>query len=47
MSDEGKFEAFKQRTVAHNEEVYGAEIRAKHRGITEPYVMDERFAAYL
>ena len=30
MSDEQKFEAFKQRTVAHNEEVYGAEIRAKY-----------------
>ena len=29
MSDEQKFEAFKQRAVAHNEEVYGAEIRAK------------------
>ena len=24
MSDEQKFEAFKRRTVAHNEEVYGA-----------------------
>ena len=30
MSDEQKFEAFKQRTVAHNEEVYGAEIRSKY-----------------
>ena len=30
MSDEQKFEAFKRRTVAHNEEVYGAEIRAKY-----------------
>ena len=30
MSDEQKFEVFKQRTVAHNEEVYGAEIRAKY-----------------
>ena len=30
MSDEQKFEAFKQRAVAHNEEVYGAEIRAKY-----------------
>ena len=30
MSDEQKFEAFKQRTVDHNEEVYGAEIRAKY-----------------
>ena len=30
MSDEQKFEAFKQRTVTHNEEVYGAEIRAKY-----------------
>ena len=30
MSDEQKFEAFKQRVVAHNEEVYGAEIRAKY-----------------
>ena len=30
MSDEQKFEAFKQRTVAHNEEAYGAEIRAKY-----------------
>ncbi len=30
MMDEQKFEAFKQRTVAHNEEVYGAEIRAKY-----------------
>lgn len=30
MSDAQKFEAFKQRTVAHNEEVYGAEIRAKY-----------------
>ena len=31
MSDEQKFEAFKRRTVAHNEEVYGAEIRAVWR----------------
>lgn len=30
MSDEQKFKAFKQRTVAHNEEVYGAEIRSKY-----------------
>ena len=30
MSDEQKFEAFKQRAVVHNEEVYGAEIRAKY-----------------
>ena len=30
MSDEQKFEAFKQRAVAHSEEVYGAEIRAKY-----------------
>ena len=30
MSDEQKFEAFKQRAVAHNEEVYGAETRAKY-----------------
>ena len=30
MSDEQRFEAFKQRTVDHNEEVYGAEIRAKY-----------------
>ena len=30
MSDEQKFEAFKQRTIAHNEEVYGEEIRAKY-----------------
>ena len=30
MRDEQKFEAFKQRTVAHNEEAYGAEIRAKY-----------------
>ena len=30
MSDEQKFEAFKQRAVAHNEEVYGAEIRSKY-----------------
>ena len=30
MRDEQKFEAFKQRTVTHNEEVYGAEIRAKY-----------------
>ena len=30
MSDEQKFEAFKQRTVAHNEEVYGAELRARY-----------------
>ena len=30
MSDEQKFEAFKRRTVAHNEEVYGAEIRKKY-----------------
>ena len=30
MSDEQKFEAFKQRAVAHNEEAYGAEIRAKY-----------------
>ena len=30
MSDEQKFEAFKRRTVAHNEEVYGSEIRTKY-----------------
>ena len=30
MSDKQKFEAFKQRAVAHNEEVYGAEIRSKY-----------------
>ncbi len=30
MNDERKFEAFKQRAVDHNEEVYGAEIRAKY-----------------
>ena len=30
MSDEQKFEAFKQRAVAQNEETYGAEIRAKY-----------------
>ena len=30
MSDEQKFEAFKKRAVAHNEEVYGAEIRSKY-----------------
>ena len=30
MSDEQKFEAFKQRAVEHNEETYGAEIRAKY-----------------
>ena len=30
MSDEQKFEAFKQRAVAHNEKVYGAETRAKY-----------------
>ena len=30
MSDEQKFEVFKQRTAAHNEEAYGAEIRAKY-----------------
>jgi DNA-binding transcriptional MerR regulator len=30
MSDEQTFEAFKQRTVAHNEETYGAELRARY-----------------
>ena len=30
MSDEQKFEAFKKRAVVHNEETYGAEIRAKY-----------------
>ena len=30
MSDEQKFEAFKMRAVEHNEETYGAEIRAKY-----------------
>ena len=30
MSDEQKFEAFKQRAVAHIEELYGAETRAKY-----------------
>ncbi|WP_294552272.1 MerR family transcriptional regulator [uncultured Pseudoflavonifractor sp.] len=30
MSDEQKFEAFKKRAVAHNEEAYGAEIRAEY-----------------
>ena len=43
MSDEQKFEAFKQRTVTHNEEVYGAEIRAQY-GDAE---MDEANAAVL
>ena len=43
MSDEQKFEAFKRRTVAHNEEVHGAEIRAKY-GDQE---MDEANAAVM
>ena len=30
MRDEQKFEAFKQRAVEHNEETYGAELRAKY-----------------
>ncbi len=30
MSDKQKFEAFKKWAVAHNEEAYGAEIRAKY-----------------
>ena len=30
MSDEQKFEAFKRRTIAYNEETYGVEIRAKY-----------------
>ena len=30
MSDEQKFEAFKKRAVEHNEETYGAEIRAQY-----------------
>ncbi|RHR10087.1 MerR family transcriptional regulator [Pseudoflavonifractor sp. AF19-9AC] len=30
MRDEQKFEAFKKRAVEHNEETYGAEIRAKY-----------------
>ena len=30
MSDKQKFEAFKKRVVEHNEETYGAEIRAKY-----------------
>ena len=30
MSDGQKFEVFKKRAVAHNEEVYGEEIRAKY-----------------
>lgn len=30
MSDVQKFEAFKERVVAHNEQTYGAEIRAKY-----------------
>ncbi|MCI7474345.1 MAG: MerR family transcriptional regulator [Clostridiales bacterium] len=30
MSDDQKFEAFKQQAVAHNEETYGAELRAKY-----------------
>ncbi|MDY2968662.1 MAG: MerR family transcriptional regulator [Butyricicoccus pullicaecorum] len=30
MSDAQKFEAFKKRVVAHNEQTYGAEIRAKY-----------------
>lgn len=29
MSNKQKFEAFKQRAVVHNKEVYGAEIRSK------------------
>ena len=43
MSDEQKFEAFKRRTVAHNEEAYGTEIRAKY-GDQE---MDEANAAVM
>ena len=43
MSDEQKFEVFKQQAVAHNEEVYGAEIRAKY-GDKE---MDEANAAVM
>ena len=30
MQDEKKFEAFKKQTIAHNEEVYGQEIRSKY-----------------
>ena len=30
MSDQQKFEAFKQRAIARNEEAYGAEIRARY-----------------
>lgn len=30
MQDEKKFEAFKKQTIAHNEEVYGQEIRRKY-----------------
>ena len=30
MQDEKKFEAFKNQTIAHNEEVYGQEIRSKY-----------------
>lgn len=30
MSDAQKFEVFKERVVAHNEQTYGAEIRAKY-----------------
>lgn len=30
MSDAQKFEAFKERVVAHNEQTYGTEIRAKY-----------------
>ncbi len=30
MSDKQKFEAFKQQAVAHNEEVYGAEVRSRY-----------------
>lgn len=30
MSDEQKFEAFKKRAAAHNEEAYGAELRARY-----------------
>ena len=43
MSDQQKFEAFKGRTIAHNEEVYGAEIRARY-GDQE---VDETYAAVM
>ncbi len=47
MSDNEKFEGFKQELLDENERRYGTEVRDKeyHKGLGEMYVADERFRA--